>query len=369
MAVTGNQNPILCPSDFASLKGWEGDNHLAAFEAFLVSARHMAQTPYKTRGLGVDGIALCRVSKSAVELLQESSSLTANTARRFFEREFTPHQVKTGRSEEGFVTGFFEPLVSASLQPSDSFPVPLYRRPPDLIDVRDENRLQNMDPYFRFGRSGDHGIEEYFDRPAIQAGALEGRGLELAWLKNKTDAFFIHIQGSAKLALDNGETMRVSYAAKSGHLYTSVAKILCQQTGTAPEDMTADRLADWMRENPAKLDDLLAHNRSYIFFKQVDDLHPDDGPIAAAKISLVAGRSLAVDRTLHTFGIPIWLTTNKPLPQEKQPFARLMFAHDTGSAIVGPARGDIFIGTGEAAGLVAGRVRHTASMTVLVPNP
>ena len=387
MAVISDQNPVLRPSDFADLKSWESDNHLDAFNAFLVSARHMIKMPYKTRDLGVDGIALCRAANIALNLFQKNNSPSANmsanmsasVARQFFEQEFVPHKVITKEGNKGFVTGFYEPLVPASLKQSDRFPIPLYRRPSDLIDVGDDNRPQGMDPYFRFGRrkdnsfenngTKDNGIEEYLDRLAIQSGALKGQGLELVWLENKTDAYFIHIQGSAKLALDNGETMRVTYAAKSGHPYTSVAKILCQQTGVAPQDMTADWLADWMRENPIKLDTLLAHNRSYIFFKQVHGLQLEEGPIAAAKTSLIAGRSLAIDRALHTFGVPIWLTLNKPLPDEKQLFNRLMFAHDTGSAIVGPARGDIFTGTGEQAGFKAGRIRHAAAMTVLVPNP
>ena len=162
--------------------------------------------------------------------------------------------------------------------------------------------------------------------------------------------------------------MRVTYAAKSGHPYTSVAKVLCAQTGIAPETMTADRLADWMRAHPDQIDSLLAHNKSYIFFREGEGLSVDEGPVAAAKVPLIAGRSLAIDRLIHPFGTPFWVATSQPLAMQQQPFARLMMAHDTGSAIVGAARGDLFMGSGDDAGLVAGRIRHRAAMTVLVPK-
>ncbi len=367
MAVLGNKTANLRPCNFSALKGWEDDDHALAFKAFLVSSQYMQKAPYKTRSLGVDGKALGRVAKKALDFSQNHPVLKS-TAQRFFEEEFVPHLIEPIGEESGFVTGFFEPLVSASLQKSDLYSFPLYQRPSELVDVDTNNRPKTMDDYFRFGRHGKNGIEEFSDRAAIQAGALEGRNLELVWLQNKVDVFFIHIQGSAKLALDNGDIMRVTYAAKTGHPYTSVAKVLCQQTNTEPKDMTADRLADWMRNNPNEMDSLLAHNQSYIFFKQVLGLDLNDGPIAAAKTPLIARRSLAVDRTLHTFGSPIWLNTTEPLPVDERPFAQLMFAHDTGSAIIGPGRGDIFTGTGEEAGYIAGKIRHAASMTILVPR-
>ena len=355
----------LKPARFEELVGWADDDHCAAFAAFLPGARRMADTPYKTRRLEVNATALQRVAVIALGL----DNPTQDEARSFFEQHFTPNHVELGDGDAGFVTGFFEPLVEASLHKTERFSVPLYRRPPELIDLDDVNRPPSMSAAFRFGRHVANGVEEYFDRPAIQAGALEGRDLELVWLENKVDAFFIHVQGSAKLALPNGNLMRTTYAAKSGHAYTSVAKVLCQQTGIPPEKMTADRLSDWMHANTDLLDELLAHNRSYIFFKEIEGLDPNDGPVAAAKVPLIAGRSLAVDRTLHTFGVPIWLTTDDALPGDVEPLARLMIAHDTGSAIVGPARGDIFTGTGDAAGLIAGRIRHGAKMTIFVPNP
>ena len=353
--------------EFSDLTGWPADRHDEAFAAFLSSARRMLESPYKTRALGIDSHALCKVAGAAVDLAKDGLP-DAATAKAFFQTHFKPHHIIVDGSKAGFLTGFYEPVVEASPVQTTEFSVPLYRRPDDLVDVDDDNRPSTMDPYFRFGRNANGQIEEHFTRSQVQQGALEGQGLELVWLRNKVEAFFIHVQGSAKLQLPDGTAMRVTYAAKSGHPYTSVAKVLCARHQIDPASMTADRLAQWMHSHPDELDDLLAHNDSYIYFKPITGLDPHAGPIAAAKVPLIAGRSMAVDRLLHTFGSPIWLETSQPLPEDSTPLARLMIAHDTGSAIVGANRGDYFAGSGDDAGRIGGRIRHEARMTVLVPN-
>lgn len=357
---------------FTDLKNWEADEHVAALNAFRLSASKLVQGAYKERGELVDFGQLTAIAAKSLAL----KNYSPEEARLFFENSFQPYFISpencsaasTNSETASFVTGFFEPVVKASRYQSDEFSVPLLARPDDLIDIDDNNRPDGMDPSYRYAMLLDGKVSEHWDRPAIQSGALANRGLELVWLADKTDAFFIHVQGSAKLLLTDGETIRITFAAKSGHPYTSVAKILCSRLVVDPATMTADKLADWMRENPDQIDDLLANNRSYIFFKEVLDLNNDQGPIAAAKVPLIAGRSLAVDRELHSFGLPFWVETFEPLPNQTKPFARLMIAHDTGSAIVGAARGDIFTGSGDEAGLIAGRIRHQASMTILVPK-
>ncbi len=352
----------LYPIGFSEIPDWQNDDHLSAFNAFLVSARRLIEKPYSGRGLGVSGEDLASVARSAVEL--SKSPMTSHSAQVFFEAAFIPHKFD---GADGFLTGFFEPVVEASKKRSAKFSEPLYLRPDDLVDVTDANRPTGLDNSYRYGLKTDDGIQEYFDREAISTGALSDRRLELVYLKDKVDAFFIHVQGSAKLNLIEGGIMRVTYAAKSGHPYSSIAKKLCADLAIEPADMTADRLKQWMLDNPDHLDELLFHNRSFIFFEEVLGTDPEAGPIAAAKTPLIPHRSLAVDRTLHTFGTPIWLTTHEPLPEEDKPFAQLMIAQDTGSAIVGPSRCDIFIGSGDDAGLKAGRVRHAADMIVFVP--
>jgi len=354
----------LTSVDFSTINGWEEDNHNDALLAFLPGAQRMAETPYKTRSLGVNGDDLARAAAAAKQVdLDEPGA-----AKRFFERNFVPHTISTAEKDDGFLTGFFEPVVEASLSETKKFRFPLYARPPELIDVDEGNRSDHMSSDYRFGHIVGGVVQPYLDREAIQQGALKDRALEIAWLKDPVDVFFIHVQGAAKLALGDGKFLRVTFSAKAGHPYTSVAKILCAREGIEPSDMTADRLASWMRANLDQLNELLAHNRSYIFFKTVENQKLDEGPIAAAKVPLIAGRSMAVDRTIHTFGCPIWLTTNEPLPESNKPLARLMMAHDTGSAIIGAKRGDIFTGSGDAAGQIAGRVRHVSDMIVFVPK-
>lgn len=358
-------NALLQPADFSDLCGWYDDDHKAAFDAFCISAARMVETPYKTRALGVKSDALVRIASEALR----QSNVDADGARNFFEKHFQPHSIAPGPSRKtGFLTGYWEPEVQASRVQSTEFSVPLYRRPPELVEISDTDRPATMDPSFRYARKTDDGFEEYFTRGEIQRGALAGRGLELAWLASKEDAFFIHVQGSARLTLDDGGAMRVTYAAKSGHPYTSLGKVMIERLGVAQAEMTTDVLRNWMEAHPDELDEFLALNKSFIFFEEVTGLPSDSGPIAAAKVSLVPGRSLAVDRTLHTFGSPVWISTHEPLPGDEKPTNRLMIAHDTGSAIVDAARGDIFMGTGGEAGLIAGKIQHSTDMAVLVPR-
>lgn len=265
------------------------------------------------------------------------------------------------------LTGYFEPLVEASPVRTVRLSEPLLARPPDLVDARDV-APGNRDTDHRYGRVVDARLVPYHDRAAIRGGALEGRGLEIAWL-DPVDAFTVHVQGSARLGMGD-RTLRVGYAAKSGHPYTSLGRVMRERLGVSPDQMTMDRLTAWMRQHPDELDALLALNRSYIFFTAIPDRPGGDptlGPTAAAAVPLTPGRSLAVDRTLHAFGLPFFVSSAEPLPGEAAPMRRLLVAQDTGSAITGPARGDLFVGTGDEAGLVAGRINHRADFVVLLP--
>ena len=332
--------------DFASLAGWEDDDHAQAFDAFCRSARQIIRGTYPIHQGQIDRNALIEVAQTAVDIGQVSSS----EARGFFEECFDPYVLGTDESFEGFLTGYFEPELPASRLPSDVYSVPLYRPPADLADSSNEAGLYK------------------FDRADLQAGALSGQGLELAWLTNKTDAYFLHVQGSARLRLDDGETMRVSFAAKTGHDYTSLGKALSDKLNIPQHQMTADRLADWMNSNPDQLDAFTAQNRSFIFFKELLGLDNEEGPIGAAGVSLVPGRSLAVDQAFHSYGVPIWLSVRDKVFDHREQKGRLMIAHDTGSAIKGPQRGDIFVGSGKQAGIIAGRIQSPARMDVLVPK-
>ena len=353
--------PLLARIDFSDIPGWRDDDHAAAFRTFLVGAATTASAPPKTRALGVDGAGLQRIAHAALAV---GPAQTLEAARAFFEEYFVPHRV----ASPGFVTGYFEPEVAASRTPTRRFTVPLFRRPSDLVDVTDESRPAGWDPEIRFARKTANGIVPFFDRAAIEEGALAGRGLEIAFVEDPVDAFFIHVQGSARLQLADGETVRIAFAGKSGHAYTSIGRLAVERGLLKRDQADKDGLEAWLKQNPEAARGLMRANRSYIFFREAA-LAEVDGPLGAAGVPLTALRSLAVDRALHTFHTPVFV--NAPSltdPERKEAFRRLMIAQDTGSAIVGPARGDIFFGSGAAAGSRAGRVRHEAAMTVLAPK-
>ncbi len=357
----GAEAAALQAISFADIDGWAGDDHSAAFAAFRAGAVLIAAAPPKTRALRIDGRA---VSQAARESLR-APGLDRIAAREFFEANFIPHAIETA----GFVTGYYEPEVDSSLVPTGHFNVPLFRRPSDLVEIPPDERPAGWDPGTRFARLTADGIVPYFDRAAIEQGALAGQGLELAWLEDPVDAFFIHVQGSARLRLSGGGTMRIGFDGKTGHAYTSIGRLAVERGLLTLTEAHKEGLEDWLKSHPAEGRALMRENRSFIFFRVTDAKDPL-GPIGAAGVPLSAGRSLAVDRTLHTFHVPIWVDAAglRDPSASTASFRRLMIAQDTGSAIVGAARGDIFFGSGDAAGSAAGRVRHNAKMIILVPH-
>ncbi|RWM16123.1 MAG: transglycosylase [Mesorhizobium sp.] len=360
---------------FGDLPGWDEDDHLAAFAAFQRSAFHVLTKPYRSGGLGVDFNAFAEAYAAA----RTVPPTDRREARAFFERHFIPAHIAAESGGAGLVTGFYEPGVDASPVRTERFTVPLLSRPADLVDIDDANRPPGMDPYLAFGRATPDGAVEYFDRGEIERGALAGKslagknlagkgGLEIAWLADKVDAFFIHVQGSARLTMTDGRLCRVTYAAKSGQRFTGPGKIL-SETGEIPlEAVTMQSIRAWFEAHPERVDEILWRNRSYIFFREASVDDPELGPIAAAKVPLTPGRSVAVDRLLHTFGTPFYIDGPSLTAFDNKPFRRLMIAQDTGSAITGPARGDLFAGSGHAAGEIAGVVRNPADFYALIPR-
>lgn len=354
------------PVPFTEIPDWPQDDHAAAFGAFRLCAGHAARKPYRTGSLGV---AFDAFRPAYAEALSHAA-ITAAQARDFFERHFRAAIVLPGDgAASGLVTGFFEPVVEASPVRTARFTVPLLSRPSDLADVDDGNRPAGMDPYLAFARTTPSGLVEYHDREAIDRGALSGQCLEIAWLADPVDAYFIHVQGAARLAMPDGTVRRISYAAKSGQRFTGAGRVLAELDEIPLEKVTMQSIRAWFRENPARVNEILWRNRSYIFFREapVDDAAL--GPVAAAKVPLTPGRSIAVDRLLHTFGTPFFIDAPTVKAFDGKPFSRLMIAQDTGSAILGPARGDLFAGSGDAAGEIAGVIRHPATFHALLPLP
>ncbi len=351
------------PVSFDTLNGWHRDDHLAALSCFRMSARGFQKHAHISRPGISPSESLMMIAEKSLQL--DMKRLSGEEARRFFEADFQPMSADNG---QGFVTAYFEPEVPASRTRSPEYTYPLYRRPEDLVKLRDTDYPTGLDADLEYARQTDEGLVEYPDRKAIDSGALEGMGLELFWLRSRVEGYYIHIQGSARLMLTDGTTTRVSYAGKTGHPYTSIGKLLVKHGVMTVDEANMGNIRKWLEEDDDRAMELLHNNRSFIFFAEVTGHEPEFGPIAAAGVQLTPGRSLAVDKLLHAYGTPIWLETHKPLPSQTEVFRRLMIAQDTGSAIVGPKRGDIFIGSGNEAGLVAGSVRHDTAFVVFQPK-
>lgn len=353
----------LVAVSFDDLNGWANDDHATAFDAFRRSAARLVEKAPTAKALGPDGIALAKKGQLALAL---GADVSEATARGFFETHFRPFRVEP-ESGDGFVTGFFEPEVEARLFASLEFPVPLLAPPKGLREIVGDDDRRNLEPTLTWAIEDDQGrLAACPERGAITAGALDGRARPIAYVKSAVETFFIHVQGAARLRLPGGDLMRVTFAAKSGHPYFSVARLMIERgVALSPAEATADALRAWLEGlAPLERRAALARNRSYIFFREAPVADPALGPVAAAGVPLTPGRSLAVDRSLITFHAPVFVDAEL----SNGPFRRLMIAQDTGSAIVGPARGDIFFGSGDTAFELAARVRDPARFTLLMPR-
>ncbi len=355
----------LQATSFDDLKGWRDDDPSSLFETMEACCRYIEDTkPYRTGALGLTAQDLLPLLHAA----HGAKVTSAADARTFFETHCRPFRIRRTGGAPGFVTAFYEPEIAVSATPDEEYRHPFYRRPEDLVDLDDTNRPVQLESGYVFGRSRDGVIDAYPDRREIDQGALAGLGLEIAWAKSKVDVFFVHVQGAARLRYRDGSLGRITYAAKAGHPFSAIGKLLIERGDIERSAISMQSIRAWLADHPDKVDEVLWHNRSYIFFREAE-AGLDDGPIAAAKVPLIPGRSLAVDRLIHTFGFPFFIRSEdlRHLDGGK-PFERLMLALDTGSAIVGPARGDIFTGSGDLAGELAGTVRHDADFTILIPQ-
>lgn len=308
-------SPRRQPVSFAQLDGWAEDDHAAALAAFKISCT--------------------RPTEAIAATCRQAGSIAPSRARAFFEAEFLPHVIEA----DGFLTGYFEPEMSGSLRQTRQHSAPALSLP-----------------------SGDR--SNLPERAAIEQGALAGRSQALLYM-DPIDLFVTQVQGSARVRLTDGNVVRLAYAGKNEKPYTAVGKVLVDRGIMRLEDVTMDRIVAWMRANPSASGELIRQNRSYVFFRINETLGADAGPIGGAGVPLTAGRSLAVDRKRWSYGLPMWVETDVP---DLGRLRRLTIAQDTGTAIVGDARADLYVGTGEAAGLQAGRVRHPMRLVVLVPR-
>ncbi|WP_244534656.1 MltA domain-containing protein [Hyphomicrobium sp. CS1GBMeth3] len=353
----------FAPVTFAELPGWEADDHVAAFRAFLRSARILVHAPGTASGQTKTADALLiDVAKRALS----ADVADAAAARAFFEAHFVPHRV-VHNGAEGLLTGYYEPVLAGSRQPKSPFCNPVYRRPADLVNLVREEERGALAGGLTHARKTATGVEPYATRAEIENGALAGQGLELIWLADAVDTFFLHVQGSGRVRFPDGSTIRITYDGKNGHPYTSIGRVLIDAGHFTPDEMTLDVLKTWLSADPARGRAIMQENRSFVFFRELEN--EDDGPLGAFEIPLSEGRSLAVDTAFHALGTPIYVSAPQLKPWGGQkPFARLMIAQDVGSAIRGPERGDLYFGSGDEAGRRAGATKHAGRFFALLPR-
>lgn len=355
----------LEPVDFAALPGWAADDHIAALATFRQSCAPILRGRDTVRPPRLVFTALRPVCAHARRLPAKPGEAAA---RHFFETEFRPVLISAVDAQYGFLTGYYEPEVEGSRQRTDEYQSPLYRRPPDLV-IRAPKKGVPANKGLAFRRDGRK-LVPYYDRAAIEDGALAGRSLELAWIKDPVDAFFAHIQGSVRVRLPDGDVLRLNYDGHNGQTYTPVGRILVDQGIIPREKISMDAIRTYISQNPEAGRELMRQNKSYVFFRVAKELSKEDGAVGAQGLPLTAGRSIAVDRALHVYGTPFYIDAKLPIDGDAPttPFQRLMIAQDTGSAIVGPARADIFFGAGKDAGSIAGRIQHPGRFAMLLPR-
>lgn len=345
-----NEAITFAPVRFAALPGWRDDDHAAAFAALLRSCRKIPDP-----------------SPSCIAALALGDGTGREAARAFFETHFQPQRIEGG-SRPGFVTGYYEPEIEGSRVPDARFKAPVYRRPDDLVTSASEIERARFNDQITAARRDADTLVPYYTRAEIANGALKGRGLELIYLEDPVELFFLQVQGSGRVRLTDGTSLRLGYAGKNGHPYTSIGKLLVARGEGSPTGLGMDGLKAWLRADPARGRALMEENKSYVFFRELDREEGRDGPVGAQGVVLIPGRSLAVDASYHALGLPIFVAAPELDDTDAAPFRRLMIAQDVGSAIRGPERGDIFWGTGEAAGAIAGSTRHDAQFFILKPK-
>lgn len=303
--------------DFGDLNGWDDDDHQIALGVFLNTCRDMDDPDWR---------ALCKVAADAQD------------ARTFFELFFRPVMITDG--QDPLFTGYFEPELDGSPVRTTRYRHPVYAMPPEARRIR---------PWLT-------------RRDILTSGVMDGRGLEIAWVDDPVELFFLQVQGSGRIRFPDGRTIRVGYAGSNGRDYRSVGKELVRRGIYNAHQVSAQVIRNWVKRNGAAGEELLFHNDSYVFFREVSEVPSDKGPLGAMNRSITAMRSIAVDPDFVPLGAPVWVEK-----AGKGPMNRLMIAQDTGSAIKGAQRADIYIGTGDVAGRAAGQLRDPGRMVVLMP--
>lgn len=348
--VTREEAPLLSAVSWSEVPGWQQDNPGLALGAFLTSC-----TALRLRS---EWRPACDEA-SALENASETD------VRAFFERNFVPNQVnQVDGSSEGLLTGYYVPDLEGSRIATSKYRYPIYQRPNDLLVIDLSDVYPDLDDYRLRGRVKGSRVIPYWNRGEIDSPAQPLAGQELFWVADPVELFFLHIQGSGRILLDNGDRVMVGYADQNGHPYRSIGKYLINRGVMTRDQMSMQNIRDWVRKHPNEIGAVLNQNPSYVFFRE---LAADvQSPPGALGVPLTPGRSLAVDRRYIPLGAPVFIETS--WPNTDQPLRRLMIAQDTGGAIKGRVRGDFFWGMGDQAGEQAGRMKQSVRFWVLLPK-
>ena len=354
--------------EFDQLPGWNPAELQAAWPAFLASCRAILANLTPLRAGVAPSPAIRNCASAALTVENKPDDIF-----RFFRDNYRPAEVLSdGGAKVGFVTGYYEPELDGSETPDPGFSTPVLARPHDLVDMRGVE-TEGWDRSLEGAqRTSDGELKPYPTRAEIEGGALGAAAQPVVWLRDPVEVFFAQVQGSARVRVRDSTCKRLVYAGRNGRPYTSIGKILIARGEIPADEMSLDRCKTWLRANgldvgqPART--VLQSNESYVFFRLEDDTDPLAGPTGAQGLPLSTLRSLAVDRTVWPYGTPVWIGADLSAAGLGQGLTgRLMIAQDTGSAIVGPARGDLYIGSGDRAGEIAGLIRHPARFIVFTP--
>jgi len=356
----------LEPVSFAELNGWQNGQQQEALATFLRSCEVILKQPDSApiRPENIGGKV--RAWKEACQMALELENPSQQAAQLFFEEYFTPLRLIGEQGREGLFTGYYELALEGSLKKYPGYIHPIYGVPKDMVKVP----LGQFDPRLEgttlVGKVDDTKVLPYPDRRIIETEGLGAGATPIAWAKDPIDLFFLHIQGSGVLMLPDGTSQRIGYAAKNGQPYVALGRLMVERGMLEDEEVSAQTIRAWLHDHPVQARSLMRENPSYIFFR----LTGKEGPMGAQGVALTPERSLAVDRQYIPLGAPVWLDTTTPaLPNKPtQSYRRLMIAQDTGSAIKGAVRGDIFWGAGEMAAQMAGHMQSKGQAVLLLPR-
>ncbi|MEX2298854.1 MAG: murein transglycosylase A [Dongiaceae bacterium] len=354
----------LTPATFEQLPGWAEDPMSAALPALLRSCRKLVESPPDTP-VGPNGFA--GTVADWIPLCNTAWGLTPRDdidMRAFMSRWFSPFLVSGADGADGLFTGYYEPELYGSLTPSPQYPVALYRTPDDMVTVPLGPFRADLEGENIVGRVDGTRFVPYYSHQEIDQGALAGRGLELLYVDDPVSAFFLHIQGSGRVFLADGTEMRVGYAGKNGRPYVAIGRVLADRGEIPLDQVSLQSIRAWLEANPDRAKEVMYQNPSFIFFDRIEG----DGPIGAQGVVLTPSRSIAVDTRLLPLGVPLYVDTVWPAGTDKGlPMRRLVIAQDTGGAIRGPVRGDIYWGSGDIAGDFAGAMKSQGRYYLLLP--